>query len=113
MSRQYRRIPVAKTREFAHSKIKGFRVDGKHYVLVKSGEDYYCFDGLCPHEEGLLSFGQVQGRYLYCTYHQAVFEVDTGKAVPGSPTDKPLRRHPVKVEADTIYAELEDSAGGE
>ncbi|MEM3670226.1 MAG: Rieske 2Fe-2S domain-containing protein [Thermoprotei archaeon] len=100
-------VQLAKAEELEQKHLKAVRVNGKHYVIVEHKGSIYCFDGLCPHAEGLLGFGQVQGRYLYCTYHQAVFDVTTGKPLAGSPTDIPLRSYPVKVENGFVYAMLE------
>jgi nitrite reductase/ring-hydroxylating ferredoxin subunit len=99
-------LPVAKRRELEENKLKAFRIKGKHYVLVEYNGAYLCFDGLCPHAEGLLAFGQVHGKYLYCSYHQAVFDVTNGKPLPGSPTDVPLKAYEVKVDGDTVYVKL-------
>lgn len=99
-------VPVATVHDFRSHKIKGVRVNGRHYIVVKLDGGYTCLDGLCPHAHGLLSFGQVFKDYLYCSYHQAVFDLTSGSPLPGSPTDVPLRRYPVRVEGDVIYAQL-------
>ncbi len=99
-------VAVAKTSEIAKLKLKAFRVKGKQYVVVEYNGSFFCFDGICPHAEGPLAFAQVHGKYLYCSYHQAIFDVLTGKPLPGSPTDIPLKRYDVSVEEDVVYAKV-------
>ncbi len=99
-------MAVARRSEVKPGFIKPFRYKGKRYVLVEYGGTLYCFDGLCPHEEGPLEFGQMYDKYLYCSYHQAVFDVTSGKPLPGSPTENGLNSHPVSVRDDTVYVML-------
>ncbi len=99
-------MPVAKRSDVKPGLIKSFRFKGKRYILVEYLGHVYCFDGLCPHAEGLLEFGQLSGKYLYCSYHQAVFDVTSGRPLPGSPTDDGLRSYPIRVDGDTVYALL-------
>jgi nitrite reductase/ring-hydroxylating ferredoxin subunit len=101
-------VPVATAGDFKSRKIKGVRLNGRHYIVVKLDDGYACLDGLCPHAHGLLAFGQVFKRYLYCSYHQAVFNLTSGAPLPGSPTEVALRRYPVRVEGDVVYAQLTD-----
>ncbi|PSN84265.1 hypothetical protein B9P99_00065 [Candidatus Marsarchaeota G1 archaeon OSP_B] len=98
--------PLCKVSEVPKNGIKAFRINGRHYVVVEHAGKYECLDGLCPHAQGLLAFGQVFKNYLYCSYHQAVFDLDSGKPLPGSPTDQALKKYEVKVVGDTIYAKI-------
>ncbi|PSN95601.1 hypothetical protein B9Q04_08675 [Candidatus Marsarchaeota G2 archaeon BE_D] len=99
-------VSVARRSEVKPGVIKPFRYRGKRYVLVEYEGKLYCFDGLCPHEQGPLEFGQMSGKYLYCSYHQAVFDVTSGKPLPGSPTENVLSSHPVSIRDDTVYVML-------
>ncbi|MEM0119902.1 MAG: Rieske (2Fe-2S) protein [Thermoprotei archaeon] len=96
-------VPVARKSELKSGVIKPFRYKGGRYILVEYGGKVYCFDGLCPHELGPLEFGQLYDKHLYCSYHQAVFDVTSGKPLPGSPTENGLKSYPTSIEGDTVY----------
>lgn len=100
-------VAVAKRGELRPSAIKPLRYAGRRYILLEHGGKVYCYDGVCPRDGGPLEFGQLSGKYLYCPFDHSVFDVTSGKPLPGSPCDKPLTPHQVLVEGDTVYARLE------
>lgn len=100
-------LAVARRDQVKPDTIVSFRHNGRRYILVEYLGQIYCFDGLCPHAYGPLDRGQLYGKYIYCPYHHSVFDVTTGRPLPGSPTQEALRSYPVKVEGGTVYVKLE------
>ena len=82
-------------------------IDGKTYAIYRSPEDdYYATDGHCTHEAFLLTEGLVMGHIIECPKHTGRFDYCTG-AGKGAPIREDLRTYPVKVEAGTVYIDLD------
>ena len=86
--------------------VVGVVVEGKTYAVYRLKQGVFATDGLCTHEQACLADGLVQGGIIECPKHNARFEILTGKAVK-RPAKTDLRTYPTKVEADTIYIQLE------
>lgn len=57
-----------------------FDVNGKEVVLVLVSGKIYAIDAKCSHEGAPLEQGTINGYYLTCPWHQAIFDIRTGKA---------------------------------
>lgn len=55
-------------------------VNGKEVALVLVSGRVYAMDAVCSHEGGPLEQGSIEGYCLICPWHQAVFDIRTGKA---------------------------------
>jgi len=77
----------------------------KALALFKVGEDYYCIDEECPHEEGPLSQGYCDGTEVTCPWHHAVFDLKTGECTEG-PSEEDVTTYPVRVTGDDIEVEV-------
>jgi nitrite reductase/ring-hydroxylating ferredoxin subunit len=60
----------------------------------------------CPHANVPLSEGAQQGTVITCHKHGWAFNMHTGESVP-EPSAFALKRFPVKVEAGTVWVDLE------
>ena len=75
------------------------------YAVFNVGGNYYCIDNACPHRDGPLGEGDLEGETIYCPWHFWEFNVKTGKGqYPGCN----LTTYPCKIEGDTVLVELPD-----
>jgi 3-phenylpropionate/trans-cinnamate dioxygenase ferredoxin subunit len=68
--------------------------------------DFYATDGLCTHEQALLSDGLVMDNIIECPKHNGRFDYRTG-AAKGAPVCVNLRTYPVRVEDDNVLINLD------
>lgn len=80
----------------------------KTYVLIRMyGNEVYCTDGLCTHEQVHLCDGLVMDHVIECPKHNGRFDVRTGKAL-AAPVYDNLITHPVRVEQGRVIVTLND-----
>jgi nitrite reductase (NADH) small subunit len=56
------------------------RAEGRDLALVRVEGVVYAIDNACPHRNGELGRGDLEGHFLYCPLHAWSFDVRTGKA---------------------------------
>jgi toluene monooxygenase system ferredoxin subunit len=102
---------VAYTRVCAAGDIEAGRMDAFHVegweilVLRDQRGALHAFDGLCPHEDFPLVYGDFDGAVLTCSNHQWCFDVTTGRGI--NPPTCRLTEFAVKVEGDDVYVDRE------
>ena len=62
-------------------------------------------DDVCPHEDGPLSEGFVEGDEVECPWHAARFNIKTGKKLC-EPAYEDVASYPVRVTGDDIEVEV-------
>ncbi|MDG6966738.1 MAG: non-heme iron oxygenase ferredoxin subunit [Nitrososphaerota archaeon] len=83
----------------------GVEAEGRKILLSNLGGEVYAVDGVCTHEESLLSQGfKVEDRVV-CQLHLSQFDLRTGE-VYNPPATEPLRRYNVKIEEGSIFIEI-------
>lgn len=55
-------------------------VEGRDLAVVRVQGVVYAIDNICPHRNGELGRGDLQGFHLYCPLHAWCFDVRDGKA---------------------------------
>lgn len=66
--------------ELKDNKITDVNKENVELVIVNNGDDIKIFQGLCPHERELLSFGEIDEEgNIVCSAHQWQFNCTTGK----------------------------------
>lgn len=55
-------------------------VGGRPVALVRVQGRAYAIDNACPHRDGELGQGDLQGHHLYCPLHAWCFDVRDGRA---------------------------------
>ncbi|MGH3620512.1 MAG: bifunctional 3-phenylpropionate/cinnamic acid dioxygenase ferredoxin subunit [Sciscionella sp.] len=71
---------------------------------------FYAVDDTCTHSDASLADGFVEGCFVECPLHSALFDLRTG--IPAClPAKRPLRTHPVVVSDGTVYVEVADVVG--
>lgn len=78
-------------------------------VIFQVGDDYFCLEDLCSHQDYPLSEGTVQDCRVECPLHGSWFDVRTGEAL-NMPAVKAVRTFAVKLDGeDILVAEPEES----
>lgn len=91
--------------DLAPGTMAGVEVEGKRLLLSNLGGEVYCVDGVCTHEESLLSEGFMMEDRVVCQLHLSQFDLRTGE-VSNPPATMPLRVYNVKIEEGTILVEF-------
>lgn len=82
------------------------QADGKDVLVVNVGGAYYALEGVCPHGQGNLWEGSLEGHVLVCPTHGARFDVRTGQLLKpkinyyglpyGGPATRDLKTYAVR-----------------
>jgi 3-phenylpropionate/trans-cinnamate dioxygenase ferredoxin subunit len=83
----------------------GVDAEGQQILLSNLGGEVYAVDGVCTHEESLLSRGFMLEERVVCQLHLSQFDLRTGE-VYNPPAVEPLRRFNVKIEEGSIFVEI-------
>lgn len=98
-----KKIKVALSEDIPIGQKKLCEVDGRMVLVVHTeGDHWHAIDEMCPHRGGPLSEGKLEGTVLTCPWHQAQFEVTTGKVLCG-PAKADLRRYELAIEEGVVY----------
>jgi len=100
-------IKVAKLSDIGEGKLKFVEVEGEEICLINSGGSIYAMEEHCTHEDGPIHEGFLEGKEVTCPWHQAKFDIKTGKV--NSETDfakRDLKTYEVKVEGEDILVKL-------
>jgi toluene monooxygenase system ferredoxin subunit len=70
-------------------------------LVANSGDDYFAYQAMCPHQDTPLCEGLYDGAVLTCHQHLWQWDIRTGAAM--GLAEAPLESFPVQVEGDSIY----------
>ena len=97
---------VCATGDLGLGEMDAFSVDGWEVLLVRDKDGtVHAMDGICPHEDFPLVYGELDGVILYCANHGWCFDITTGKGV--NPPTCRLDKYLVEVDGDDIYVDRE------
>ena len=74
---------------------------GMKLLVANSGDDYYAYQAVCPHQDVPLCEGLYDGAVLTCHQHLWQWDIRTGAAI--GLAEAPLESFPVQVDGDSIY----------
>ncbi|MCC6982806.1 MAG: Rieske 2Fe-2S domain-containing protein [Bauldia sp.] len=94
-------VSVLKTGEVSPGEMKVVTVGDTEIVVANAGGRLCAFRNLCPHEEGPLSEGTLEGTIVTCPWHFSRFDVTTGEIVDGV-TDDSLTVYELRVVGDSV-----------
>lgn len=100
------RVFVCRLADIAPGELRAFAVEGVTWpviVTIVDGEIVAC-PGVCPHEDVGLADGDLTGSKLTCPGHGYIFDLHTGRCAHDPGLE--LRRYPVTVLGDAIWADL-------
>lgn len=78
---------------------------GEHTVCLANIEgQLHALDNLCPHRQGPLGQGWIEGQTVVCPWHAWAFDCRTGLAE--LPERAQVKVYPLKVENATVHVDL-------
>lgn len=101
--------PVLKTSQLAAGQMKLADLGGTEIVIANVNGVFCAFSNLCPHEEGPLGEGDLEGEIVTCPWHFSRFNVRTGDVIDGV-TDEAVQVYEVRVEGDQVQVRKPDDA---
>ncbi len=98
-------VRVVAKAELSPGEMKAVEVKGTSLVVANVEGDFHALEGTCPHADGPLGEGTLEGKTLTCEWHGWTFDVVNGQSLSDPPAC--ARVLPVKVEGDDVMVELE------
>lgn len=98
-------VAVAKEAELQEGAMKGVAAKGIEMLVVRLGGKVYAMESECTHQGGPLAEGELNDSVVTCPWHQAQFDVKTGKVMRG-PAQLPQKVHKVKIEDGKVMVEV-------
>jgi cytochrome P450/nitrite reductase/ring-hydroxylating ferredoxin subunit len=77
-------------------------------VLLRAGDGWRAYQGLCPHRGALLGEGELEGGVLICRNHRWKFRTDTGERIGGRQC---LASYPVREDSGSLWVDLAPGSG--
>jgi len=99
-----RLVKLAEANELSPDQGKLVQVEGNDIALFNVNGTYHAMGAVCPHEDGPLHEGEVDGDTIICPWHGYDFNVKTGEC----PVDSELRvlTYVVKTERNDVFIEV-------
>ena len=98
-------VKVARKSEIADQSAKFLKIEDKRIALFNLGDQFYAINDTCPHADGPLSEGSIEGEEVECPWHGSRFNIKTGE-VTGPPAVENVNRYNVRVTGDDIEVEV-------
>jgi nitrite reductase/ring-hydroxylating ferredoxin subunit len=73
-------VPVIESAALLEGQPQVVQVEGRCLAVVRVQGVAYAIDNTCPHRNGELGRGDLQGHHLYCPLHAWSFDVRDGRA---------------------------------
>lgn len=100
-------VKAAKVSEIGEGKMKMVDIEGEPVCLINSGGTFYAIDDMCTHEDGPMHEGWIEGGEVVCPWHQAKFDMKTGKVNKSTDwASKDIRTYETKIEGDDILVKI-------
>ena len=74
-------VEVAKIEELRSGTMKKVFAEGQEILLMRVGDKYYAASDRCPHMNGDLSQGKLEGTVVTCPRHGSQFDISSGQVV--------------------------------
>jgi nitrite reductase (NADH) small subunit len=86
-------------------------VDGVGVCLANVNGEFSALDNVCPHRQGPLGQGWIEGEAVVCPWHSWTFDAKTGLAV--YPENERVAVFPLRVEGEDVLVDISDRGGEE
>ncbi len=73
-------VEVMQSSALLEGKPQVVKVEGRELAVVRVNGVAYAIDNVCPHHNGPLGMGDLDGYHLYCPLHAWCFDVRDGLA---------------------------------
>jgi nitrite reductase/ring-hydroxylating ferredoxin subunit len=100
-------VKVCDLPELPPGKARMIEVDGVEIGVFRVDDDFYAIQNTCPHRQGYLHEGHLQGTKITCPWHFAVFDLKSGEVLQG-PAESNLRTYRVLCQNGEIKVALEE-----
>ncbi|MCH7700383.1 MAG: non-heme iron oxygenase ferredoxin subunit [Planctomycetes bacterium] len=80
-------------------------LNGTRILIFSEDGALYAIDEVCPHDQGPLSEGELDGKVITCPWHDAMFDIQTGAVVDG-PADEGVRCYEVKLDGEDVLVKI-------
>ncbi len=95
-------VAVAEAADLPPGQMTRVAIDGERILLANVDGIFYAIRDVCGHRNAPLSRGKLEGHYVECPLHYALFDVRNGWCVDGPvSTDVPI--HEVRIDGGTVY----------
>ena len=94
-------VPLA---DLPPGEVKRVEVGGEPVCVANADGTVYAVSDTCTHANISLSAGSLAGRQIVCPWHQAMFDMKTGRPTCGPAID-PVRTYAARIEDGTIIIE--------
>lgn len=94
-------VTVLRASDVAPGEMKVIDFDGAEVVIANVNGLFCAFNNLCPHEDGPLGDGELDGEIVTCPWHHSRFNVRTGEVLDGV-TDDAVRIYEVQRDGDEV-----------
>ena len=74
-------IETVKIGELGDGTMKKTVIQGQEILLARAGDNYYATSNICPHMNGDLSRGKLDGTVVTCPRHASRFDLKDGSMV--------------------------------
>lgn len=88
----------------AEGQVAEAEVNGVQVCLARFGGRLSAVDNLCPHRQGPMGQGWLEGGAVVCPWHSWAFSLETGEA--DYPVGERIRIFGLKVEDDAVLVDL-------
>jgi nitrite reductase/ring-hydroxylating ferredoxin subunit len=95
-------VRVADVSEAPTGASKVVYLQGEQVALFNIEGEVYAVGNRCPHSNGPLAEGEVEGTTVTCPWHGSRFDLITCEPLSG-PANKPLTKYRVKIENASIF----------
>jgi nitrite reductase (NADH) small subunit len=80
-------------------------VDGIGICLANVNGELSALDNICPHRQGPLGQGWIEGDAVVCPWHSWAFHAKTGEAV--YPENERVAVFPLRIEGENVLMDIE------
>jgi nitrite reductase/ring-hydroxylating ferredoxin subunit len=96
---------ATRSTELGDRSVLAAEINGIRVAMYRVRGSVHAPSDVCTHDVAQLSDGYLDGDYIECPLHQALFHVPTGK-LRSPPASEPISAHPAKEEADRVLVDL-------
>ncbi len=99
-------IDACAASEIGEEEALRFDHEGRTFAIFRNHQgEFFCTDGLCPHETVHLSGGLVVENTVECPKHASIFDFTTGE-VETPPACDDLRTYPTRIENGRVMVDI-------
>jgi nitrite reductase/ring-hydroxylating ferredoxin subunit len=97
-------VKVAKTADVPSGGSLLVQPQGKKIVLFNLNGEFFALDNSCPHSDGPICEGTIEGDVVICPNHGWEFDIRTGRAK--SVSSYRVKTYVLKLTGDEIFVEV-------